>query len=105
MMMFGVSSDDGGGDDCGDEDDLDRGGDFDCCSFRGGRGDGDGDGGQCHVDRQDSKSQLIINLLFLLNKGGIFTFSTVCRRKGGDLFQIAQLNIFHRLPTSQLYRK
>ena len=60
MMMFGVSSDDGGGDDCGDEDDLDRGGDFDCSSFR----DFCGDGGQCHVDRKGSKSQLIINLLF-----------------------------------------
>ena len=68
-VAFGVSSDDGGGDhdgggdDCGDEDDLDRG----CC------GDGDGDGGQCHLDRKGSKSQLTINLLFhkfLLNKGG-----------------------------------
>ena len=65
-VAFGVSSDDGGGDDCGDEDDLDRGGDFDCSSFRGGPGcgvgDGDGDGG--HVDCRGSKSQLIINLVF-----------------------------------------
>ena len=83
------------------------GGDFDCSSFRcglgcGDGGRGDGDSGQCHVDRKGSKSQLIINLLFLLNKGVIFTFSTVCRQRAVTFFEIAQLNIFHRLPTSQL---